>query len=582
MSDLTLLRYYARLAALGTRQDIKTSLPQVAESLFTSTRHARNLLNEMHKLGWLSWTPKVGRNQRSTLCLHHPLDELKQQLAAIRIQRGKYEKALNILDDDQQAFGRLLQSTSGATMREGQLHIQLTYKRPFERLVPHHLQRSSERYLLRQIYCCLVSSNANGELEPQLAHHWQYEPSANEWTFYLRPGLTFHNGSPINAASIANLFNRLKKLPQYQSEMAHLVEVSAPLTNKVVFKLAIKDNGFGGLLSGVKYGIQPPEQLDQTDSKLVIGSGAFAVREHSQKRLCLEAFEQYYACRALTDQVTIWQLDDQKAIDKQIETNQPEAQETSCNYYLSHAVEAVEQKATQQSQIEDGCLFLLFNKQSPSGLDDNQRRYLSSFVNAEKILQQLEKSNTLFGCEIASNILPIWQNIVRPEAPTAKLPEHISIAVYDYTALRNCALALQSILKQQGTQVTVNTYSFRQLNQLALDGKLSESLILTNINLDDNRHASAFNSFYHNPVLQSCIGLESKLWLTQALDKLRSETPLSDYLVALEPIASALINQYWLTPLFHHRQTLRFHGVLKDVELTNWGWPDIRNVWSAN
>jgi MarR-like DNA-binding transcriptional regulator SgrR of sgrS sRNA len=115
-----------------------------------------------------------------------------------------------------------------------------------------------------------------------------------------------------------------------------------------------------------------------------------------------------------------------------------------------------------------------------------------------------------------------------------------------------------------------------------MDGELRESLIITNINLDDNRHASAFNSLYHNPVLQSCIGDEAKLWLTQSLDTLRSETSLSNYLHALEPIASALINQYWLTPLFHHRQTLRFHGVLKDVELTNWGWPEIRNVWSAD
>tara|TARA_Y100001956_G_scaffold82269_1_gene102482 strand:+ start:2458 stop:4206 length:1749 start_codon:yes stop_codon:yes gene_type:complete len=582
VSDLTLLRYYSRLAPLGAKQNVKTSLPQVADSLFTSTRHARNLLNEMQKLGWLTWTPKVGRNQRSTLFLSHPLDELKQQLAAIRIQQGKYEKALNILDDDQQAFGRLLQSTSGATMREGQLHIQLTYKRPFERLVPHHLQRSSERYLLRQIYCCLVSSNSDGELEPQLAHHWRYEPSTNEWTFYLRPGLSFHDGAPIDAPSIATLFNRLKQLPHYQSEMAHLVEVTAPLPNKVVFKLAIQDKGFGGLLSGVKYGIQPPEQLDKPNSKLVVGSGAFSVREHSQERLCLDAFEHYYSCRALTDQVTIWQLDEQELVEKQIETNQPEAQDLGCNYYLSHAVEAVEKKATQQSRIEDGCLFVLFNQQSPSMLDDSQRRYLSSFISADKILQQLEKTNTLFGCEIALNMLPIWHKIIRPDAPQVALPENISIAVYDYTALRNCALALKSVLEQQGTQVTVNTYSFRDLNQLAMDGKLSESLILTNINLDDNRHASAFNSLYHNPVLQSCIGHESKEWLTHSLDKLRSETPLSDYLNELEPIASALINQYWLTPLFHHRQTLRFHGLLKDVELTNWGWPDIKNVWSAD
>ncbi|ERB65133.1 hypothetical protein N779_11850 [Vibrio coralliilyticus OCN008] len=204
MSDLNLLRYYSRLEPLGVGEEIKTALPQVAEMLFTSPRHARNLLNQMQQLEWLEWSPKVGRNQRSGLLLNHPLDELKSQLAAKRILEGKYEKALSILDDDETAFGRLLQSTSGASLREGLLHIQLTYKRPFERLVPHQLQRSSERYLLRQIYCCLVSSDSEGNLEPQLAHHWQYDETHYQWTFYLRPALTFHNGAAIDADSIVS------------------------------------------------------------------------------------------------------------------------------------------------------------------------------------------------------------------------------------------------------------------------------------------------------------------------------------------------------------------------------------------
>jgi MarR-like DNA-binding transcriptional regulator SgrR of sgrS sRNA len=81
--------------------------------------------------------------------------------------------------------------------------------------------------------------------------------------------------------------------------------------------------------------------------------------------------------------------------------------------------------------------------------------------------------------------------------------------------------------------------------------------------------------------LHACIGETASEWLDQQLIALRAEVPLVDYLDKLEPIASALINEYWISPLFHHLQTLRFHGVLQDVALTNWGWPDIRNVWAA-
>lgn len=583
MSDLNLIRYYARLAPLGIGQEIKTALPMVADLLFTSPRHARNLLSQMQRLDWLTWIPKAGRNQRSTLVLNHQLDDLKGLLAAKRIMEGKYEKALSILDDDEIAFGRLLQSTSGASMREGLLHIQLTYKRPFERLVPHQLHRSSERYLIRQIYCCLVSSSYTGELESQLAHHWHYDEHKLEWSFYLRPGLTFHNGTSIDAQCIVDLFNKLVLLEDYQSELNHLQNVYAPIHNKVVFKLSQPDQGFGGLISGVKYSIQPPSQVNDSANHLVVGSGPFEVTEHSHTKLCLQAFDRYYACRALTEHVTIWHLEESELENKQIQTNQPGAQYSKdCNYYVSHAVSKTIEKDVKQSRTEDGCMFILFNQRADVVLDDTQRRYLSTYLTPTKVYDYLDNNNLLFGCEIAHNLLPMWHNIARPEMPQAALPEHLDIAVYDYSSLWNCALAVKYLLEGQGVTVTIHSYSYRELTALSMSGQLKESLIITNLNLDDNRHASAFNNLYHNPIVQGCIGEESKQWLITQLNQLRTQTSLDHYLDALEPIASALINQFWLSPLFHHRQTLRFHGVLKDVALTNWGWPDIKNVWSAD
>ncbi|WP_260260540.1 SgrR family transcriptional regulator [Vibrio intestinalis] len=588
MSDLNLLRYYARLTPLGVRQEVKTALSDVADLLFTSARHARNLLGDMQKLGWLQWQPKVGRNQRSTLILNLELSELKAQLATERIQQGKYEKALSILDNDQRVFGQLLQSTSGASMREGRLHIQLTYKRPFQRLVPHQLHRSSERYLIRQIYCCLVSSDWHGQLEPQLAHHWQHNEQATEWTFYLRPGITFHDGSAIDARSVADLFNRLAQLPNYQREIGHLAKAEAPMANKVVFHLSEPDLGFGGLLSGIKYSIQPLQQLQDNYQGAVIGSGVFEVSEHSNTKLGLRAFEHYYACRALTDLVTIWQLDEGGLRNKQIDTNQiatnhPEHKgERSCNYYLTGEENDQEEQDVQQTRIEDGCMFILFNQRSESPLTEQQKRYFSFLVTPESVHQQLLHEGKNFGSEYAYNVLPMWHSVMRPAGEPTTLPSEISIAVYDYAALKNCANAVKKQLEEFGINVTVNSYAFRELNDLSRNHELKETLVITNINLDDNRHASAFNSLYNNSILHGAIGAEAEQWLSQALRNMRRVTPLEQYLSALEPIASALINQFWLLPLFHHRQTLRFHGVLKDVALTNWGWPDIRNVWSAD
>ncbi len=356
MSDLNLFRYYSRIETLGVGQEIKTTLQELSEQLFTSTRHARSLLNQMQNEQWLTWVPKAGRNNRSTLIMHHSIDVLTERLAAERIKQGKYEKALEILGDDQSKFGRLLKNTSGASMREGRLNIQLTYKRPFERIVPHQRHRSSERFFLRQIYSCLVTSDSKGELHPDLAHHWRYDSKTFEWTFYLRPNLSFHNDGVIDSNTIVALFNKLKTHKNYQSELAHLEHVDAPNPLKVVFRLNKADKGFGGLLSGVKYGIQPVSQVNNSQGTNVVGSGSFEVIEHTAERLILQAFDQYYGCRVLADNVTVWIVDeDEQELKSGISSNG-----VMCGHYISMPHES-KNNSGHQSQKEDGSLFALFN-----------------------------------------------------------------------------------------------------------------------------------------------------------------------------------------------------------------------------
>jgi len=589
--------YYARLTKLGAKQEIAITLQDVAEAMFTSTRHCRTLLNELREFGWLEWTPKAGRNQRSTLYLRYAIDELKAELAQQLIAIGKYEKALALIDHDQVLFGRLLQNTSGAVQREGRLHIQLTYGRSFAALLPHIALRNSERFLLRQVYCCLVQCDKDGIITPQLAHHWVYNAEQLRWRFYLRPALTFHDGSTINAEKIAELFNRLKRLPTYNTELAHVIHISAINPMCIDFQLDQSDPGFAGLLADVKYSIQPCSQLQSqlhvnpnsqsNAAKAIVGSGAFRVQEHTQQYLRLQAYDNYYSHRALTDTVTIWQV-------TSAQTNAPCTTEIQANVVQktsqirsNYAANDLEQKTSsnkptaesdQKSRIEYGCLLAMIN--SRANLSLLQRKYLSQLLAADKLMAELKLSANPIEAIPAYNLLSSWLKVIAMSPVDQPLPSKLTIAIFEHHTLKECAQAMVKLLKQADIESEVNVYSFEELVQKASANNLTEDLILISLDLDDNLPTSVFHWMLSNAILNQSLSAEASDWLQIKLINIRQQQPLANYLTELESISTAMITEHWMIPMLHHKQTLYFQGVLKGVSINVWGWPDIQGVWS--
>lgn len=602
--------HFSRLSKLGVKQNIAITLQEVAEVMFTSSRHCRTLLNEMRDFGWLEWTPKVGRNQRSRLYLVYAVDELKAELAQQMIAVGKYEKALALIDHDQVLFGQLLQNTSGAVQREGRLHIQLTYARSFSALLPHIALRNSERFLVRQVYCCLVQCDKNGLISPQLAHHWVYNAELQRWRFYLRPALTFHDGSTINADKIAELFNRLKQLATYQTELAHVTHISAVNPLCVEFQLDQPDPGFAGLIADVKYSIQPYLQLQsQPYSQLkaqqlnagaaIVGSGAFRVQEHTQQYLRLQAYDNYYGHRALTDTVTIWQVSSQQTdlpCTTELQANVVHKTSQIRSNYTAHSLEheaksleqenSLEQKnsleqtteSDQKSRIEYGCLLAMINSKTQLSL--LQRKYLSQLLAADKLMAELTKSANPIEAIPAYNLLSNWLKIMSAGTTEQPLPSKLTIAIFEHHTLKECAQAMMALLQQAGFECEVNIYSFEELVQKASANTLMEDLILISLDLDDNLPTSVFHWMLSNSVLNQSLSTDASNWLRAKLISIRQQQPLTNYLTELESISTAMITEHWMIPMLHHRQTLYFQGVLKGVSINVWGWPEIQGVWS--
>ena len=59
----------------------------------------------------------------------------------------------------------------------------------------------------------LITKDADGKPAPALATEWEHNEDSTVWTFHLREGVTFSNGSPFNADTVLANFDRMKKGP---------------------------------------------------------------------------------------------------------------------------------------------------------------------------------------------------------------------------------------------------------------------------------------------------------------------------------------------------------------------------------
>jgi peptide/nickel transport system substrate-binding protein len=60
------------------------------------------------------------------------------------------------------------------------------------------------------MYDSLVWFNDEGIIEPALAESWEVSEDGTEYTFYLRQGVSFHNGEPFNADAVVFSWQRAK------------------------------------------------------------------------------------------------------------------------------------------------------------------------------------------------------------------------------------------------------------------------------------------------------------------------------------------------------------------------------------
>src|SRR4051812_43268355 len=135
----------------------------------------------------------------------------------------------------------------------------------------------------------LIWSDAKLNAQPRLAESWTPNADATVWTFKIRQGVKFHDGTPMTAEDVAATINRLadpKSASQALSAFNGVInkdsaKVVDPTT--VEFSLEAPNGNFPYLLSSDNYNtIILPKNYDGDYEKNMNGTGPFKLEKYTQ------------------------------------------------------------------------------------------------------------------------------------------------------------------------------------------------------------------------------------------------------------------------------------------------------------
>lgn len=191
-------------------------------------------------------------------------------------------------------YGLEAETTNGWCLQEGQLAI-------------------AGIQVARSIYDTLTVPDGDGEFVPFLAESVTSNPQFTEWTIRLRPGITFHDGSPLTAEVVRNNLDAYRGQYPARTSLLFTFVLDNIATTEVVDPLTVKVTtvtpwpSFPSFLySSGRLGITAQAQLDDPDNCAtdLVGTGPFRLVEWKvNSHMLLERNDDYWRTDAQGNQL---------------------------------------------------------------------------------------------------------------------------------------------------------------------------------------------------------------------------------------------------------------------------------------
>ncbi|MBZ5570733.1 MAG: ABC transporter substrate-binding protein [Acidobacteriia bacterium] len=279
-------------------------------------------------------------------------------------------------------------------------------------LDPNQPDHFGSRNIFGLIFDTLVVLDDQGRPEPALAASWQAEPGDQRWQFSLRHGVSFQDGTPLTADSVATSLRAVN--PSWKVLAAGdtvVIERDAPAPD-LPAELALPRNG-----------------IVKRESGKTAGTGPFVMSQwEPAKRLTLVARDDYWGGRPFLGSIDI--VMGQSLRDQMIAFDLGRAQ------LIEVAPEQARRAATEGRRIEGSApaeLIALVFARPPQSAEEAKLREALSLSIDRGLLNTVVLQN---GGEPAGGLLPNWMtgygflfpvevNMTRAQQERAEVPKAV-------------------------------------------------------------------------------------------------------------------------------------------------------------
>jgi peptide/nickel transport system substrate-binding protein len=266
------------------------------------------------------------------------------------------------------------------------------------------------------------------EVEPCLATAWTVSDDRLTWTFTLREGVKFHDGTPCDAAAVAFSFERQRdpQHPFHQGEfvywhdqfsMVHKVEATDART--VVFRLERPFVPFLANLAMFTASIVSPAQFEalrgkpETFAVRPVGCGPFKLKEWRRgEAVVLEAFDDYWGGRPALDRVVLRTIPDNTSRLKLLHKGELDAIDGLNPADVVELMSAPGVKVVREPGMNTA--YLALNNSKPPFDDPKVREAVALALDLEQVAGKLYEGLAIPAANLLPPMIPGWNAEVRP------------------------------------------------------------------------------------------------------------------------------------------------------------------------